>query len=155
LSFSALYLPFSHDVNILNIVKFEFAVRIIFVATPIGHVGHSVDFWTGIEYDQLEALIDVRIGDFTQQFNIVVARSIDQAGQWLTGSSDCRISIARIPTKNLMRKQTNRPYGWIHDFLLEDDFDCESQRPVAILSHQNWTEAREYLDRYRIMHSFC
>ena len=61
--FASFYLPFSHDVNVLNIVKFEFARRVIFVAPAIGHVGHGVDFGSSIENDQLEALIDIRLGD--------------------------------------------------------------------------------------------
>ena len=85
---SRLDLPLSHHVNVLNILKFQLTVRIVFVAAAIGHVGHGVDFGSRIENDQLEALIDVGIGDLTQQVDVVVARAIGQTRQRLTRSSD-------------------------------------------------------------------
>ena len=81
-------LPLSHHVNILNILKFQLTIRIVFVPAPIGHVGHGVDFGSRIENDQLEALIDIGIGDLTQQVDVVVARSIGQARERLTRSRD-------------------------------------------------------------------
>ena len=51
--------------NVLNIMKFELTIRVIFVATAVGHVGHGVDFRSRVEDDELEALIDIGIGDFS------------------------------------------------------------------------------------------